>query len=48
MESGSEIRIERLNIDKTRKDNGSDTVYHVYFKLSEHPLPEWTVIFGRK
>jgi hypothetical protein len=48
MESAPEIRIERVNTDKTRKDVGSDTVYHVYFELSAHPPAEWTIIFGRE
>ena len=48
MEPGPEIRIERLNTEKTRKDIGSDTVYHVYFELSGHPPPEWRDIFGRE
>jgi hypothetical protein len=48
LESAPEIRIERLNTDKTRKDIGSDTVYHVYFELSGHPPPEWRSIFGRE
>ena len=46
--SASEMRIERLNTDKTRKDIGSDTVYHVYFELSGSPPPEWRMIFGRE
>ena len=46
--SAPELWIERLNTDKTRKDIGSDTVYHVYFELSGHPTPEWTIIFGRE
>jgi len=48
MESAPEIRIERLNADKTRKEIGSDTVYHVYFELSGHPPPEWRDIFARE
>jgi hypothetical protein len=48
LESAPEIRIERLNTDKTRKDIGSDTVYHVYFELSGRPSPEWRSIFGRE
>lgn len=48
MGSAPEIRIERLNTDKTRKDIASDNVYHVYFELSGHPPPEWTIIFGRE
>jgi hypothetical protein len=47
-ESPLELWIEGLNTDKTRKDTGSDTVYHVYFELSGHPPPEWTTIFGRE
>src|SRR5512140_1795793 len=43
-----EIRIERVNADKTRKDIGSETVYHVYFELSGHPPTEWTSIFVRE
>jgi hypothetical protein len=46
--STSEIRIKRVNTEKTRKDVGSDTVYHVYFELSGHPPPEWCDIFGRE
>jgi len=45
MGSAPEIRIERLNTEKTRKDVGSETVYHVYFELSGHPPPEWRDIF---
>jgi hypothetical protein len=40
------IRIVRLNTEKTRKDNGSDTVYHVYFELSVHPTSGWRSAFG--
>jgi hypothetical protein len=48
VESAAEIRILRLNSDKTRKDHGSDTVYHVYFELLGQPPPEWRSIFGRE
>jgi hypothetical protein len=48
MESVPEILIERVNTDKTRKDIGSETVYHVYFELSGHPPTEWREIFGRE
>jgi hypothetical protein len=44
--SAPEIRIERMNNEKTRKDVGSETVYHVYFELSGYPPPEWREIFG--
>ncbi len=43
-----DIRIERMNSDKSRKDVGSDSLYHVYFELSGHPPPEWTSIFRRE
>ena len=43
-----EIRIERLNTERTRKVIGSDTVYQVYFELSGHPQPEWRSIFDRE
>ena len=45
--SGCHMRIERVNTDKTRKDTGSDIVYHVYFEMSDYPPPEWRRIFGR-
>jgi hypothetical protein len=48
IETAPEIRIERLNSDKTRKDIGWDTVYHVYFELTAPPAPEWRNIFTRE
>jgi|WetSurMetagenome_2_1015567.scaffolds.fasta_scaffold254638_2 hypothetical protein len=39
------IRIERMNTEKTRKEVGSETVYHAYFELSGYPAPEWRNIF---
>jgi hypothetical protein len=45
---GTEIRIARLNTDKTRKVLGSHTVYQVFFELSESPPWEWRDIFGRE
>lgn len=42
------IRIVRMNTDKTRKDSGSDTVYHVYFELSADPPSEWKSFFGQE
>lgn len=42
------IRIKGMNTDKTRKDTGSETVFHIYFDLSEHPLPEWANIFEKE
>jgi hypothetical protein len=41
----TDIRIIRLNTDKTRKDAGSDTVYHLYFELSDHPPAAWVRMF---
>jgi hypothetical protein len=46
VEADLNIRIERVNTDKTRKDSGSDTVYHVYFELSTDPPSEWRIFFG--
>jgi hypothetical protein len=39
------VRIIRLNTDKTRKDAGSEDVYHMYFELTIHPPSEWARIF---
>src|SRR5512140_2913376 len=46
VEADLNIRIVRVNTDKTRKDFGSDTVYHVYFELSSDPPSEWRIFFG--
>ena len=46
--STREIRIQRLNTDKTRKDIVSDTVYHVCFELSGPPPSEWRTLFGQE
>ncbi|MCU0452512.1 MAG: hypothetical protein MUE68_02555 [Bacteroidetes bacterium] len=43
-----EIRIKRLNADKSRKDVGSATVYHLYFELTAHPPVEWVTLFGQE
>ena len=48
VEFDTEIRLERVNTDKTRLDIGSVTAYHVYFELSGHPPPEWCEIFDRE
>jgi hypothetical protein len=40
-----DIRITGINRDKTRKTNGSDTVYQVYLELSESPPQAWRSIF---
>jgi len=46
--STPEIRIVRLNTDKTQRTLGSTTVYQVYFELSESPPLAWRDIFGRE
>ena len=47
-ESTHEIRIVRLNTDKTRRTLGSTTVYQVYFELSGNPPSGWRDIFGQE
>ncbi len=47
-ESTLEIRIVRLNTDKTRRTLGSTTVYQVYFELSGNPPSGWRAIFGEE
>ncbi|HTY37158.1 MAG TPA: hypothetical protein VMH23_08595 [Bacteroidota bacterium] len=44
-ETAAEIEIVRLNSDKTRKDDDSDAMYHVYFELSGFPPNKWRTIF---
>ncbi len=44
-EAGVEIRIARLNNDKTRKVDGSDVLYDVYFELSGIPPDAWGSLF---
>ena len=46
--STPEIRIVRLNTDRTRRTLGSTTVYQVYFELSVTPSWAWRDIFGRE
>ncbi len=48
IESTADIRIVGLNTDKTRKTNGSDTGYEVYFELSGTPPQAWRNIFERE
>lgn len=47
-ESGPVIRIVGLNIDKTRKQSGSETIYQAYFALSENPPQAWKAEFEQK
>lgn len=44
-EIGAHIRIVGLNNDKTRKIDGSDVVYQVYFELSGTPPQAWGTLF---
>ena len=44
-EPTAEIRILRLNSDKTRKDTSSADTYHVYFELSGQPSSVWRSMF---
>src|SRR5436309_14189573 len=48
VESIADIRIARINTDKTHKTNGSYTKYQVYFEMSGTPLQAWRDIFGRE
>jgi hypothetical protein len=43
-----DIRIVGINTDKTRRLNGSDTRYHVYFQLSESPPQAWRDVFQQE
>ncbi|MDD8017571.1 MAG: hypothetical protein PHP42_04300 [Bacteroidota bacterium] len=47
-EHGSHIRITGLNKDKTRKASRSETMYQVYFELSEYPSLVWKKIFEQE
>lgn len=40
-----DIRIERMNTDKTRKVAGPGDDYQIFFELSGIPAPEWRSIF---
>lgn len=44
-EAATSFRIVALNNDKTRKIDGSDAVYDVYFELSGTPTQEWGTLF---
>ena len=43
-----DLRIVRLNTDKTRKMIGSETVYQVYFELSDSPPAAWRARFEQE
>jgi hypothetical protein len=46
VESSGEVRIVRLDLDKTRRISGSFTGYQAYFELSATPSSAWRDIFG--
>jgi hypothetical protein len=48
LEFTPDIRIVRLNTEKTRRIIGSFTGYQVYFELSETAPPAWRDIFARE
>jgi|WetSurMetagenome_2_1015567.scaffolds.fasta_scaffold403286_1 hypothetical protein len=45
---GKDIRIIGINTDKTRRISDSETVYHVYFELSESPSVLWRSAFEKE
>jgi hypothetical protein len=48
VDSTTEIRIVRLNTDKTRRTAGSETMYQVYFELSDTPTSTWRDFFAQE
>jgi hypothetical protein len=48
LEFTADVRIVRLNTEKTRRIDGSFTGYQVYFELSGTPPLAWRDIFGRE
>ena len=48
IEPTTDIRILRLNLEKTHRVSGSFTGYRAYFELSETPSSAWSEIFGRE
>ncbi len=48
IDTNENIRITGLNKDKTRKTDGADTRYQVYFELSGTPVQTWKAIFERE
>jgi hypothetical protein len=47
-DTNESIRITGINRDKTRKTNGTDAHYQVYFELSGIPALVWRTIFRRE
>jgi hypothetical protein len=43
-----DIRIIGINTDKTRRISDSETVYHVYFELSDSPSVLWRSAFEKE
>jgi hypothetical protein len=48
IEPSTNIKILRLNAEKTRRISGSFTEFRVYFELSATPSSVWSGIFGRE
>ena len=48
IDTNEQIRITRLNTDKTRKTNEADIRYQVYFELSGAPVQQWRAIFEQE
>ncbi len=48
LDTNETIRITRLNTDKTRKADGADLQYLVYFELSETPVQSWRSMFEQE
>jgi hypothetical protein len=46
--TGKDIRIIGINTDKTRRISDSETVYHVFFELSESPSVLWRSAFEQE
>jgi hypothetical protein len=47
IDANENIRITGLNKDKTRKIEGADTRYQMYFELSGTPVQVWITIFEK-
>jgi hypothetical protein len=48
IDTNENIRITGLNTDKTRKTEGADIRYQVYFELSGTPVQSWRTIFEQE
>jgi len=48
IDTNEHIQITGLNTDKTRKTDGADLRYQVYFELSVTPVQAWRTIFEQE